>query len=192
MNFDINTVYHVYNRGNNREQIFSNRENYIFFLKKLRLHLLPVCDLLSYCLMPNHFHFMIYTKDSYMIKDKHPINQSISTILSSYTQAYNKQQNRTGSLFQQKSKAINVSEKNNKHSDYSKTCFHYIHQNPMKAMLIVNMEDWEFSSFRDYVGLRNGTLCNRKLAHQILDITTDANELFKLSYEVIDDNLFEV
>lgn len=46
--------------------------------------------------------------------------------------------------------------------DYAVTAFHYIHQNPMQAKLVKKMETWEFSSFRDYTGFRNGDLCKKK------------------------------
>ena len=57
MNFKENCTYHVYNRSN--EMLFYNRENYLFFLRKIRNHILPYADVLSYCLMPNHFHFIL-------------------------------------------------------------------------------------------------------------------------------------
>jgi len=48
--------------------------------------------------------------------------------------------------------------------DYCENCFHYIHQNPLKAKLVEDLGEWEFSSYRDYAELRAGTLCNRELA----------------------------
>ncbi|PWS31653.1 hypothetical protein DF947_13790 [Pedobacter paludis] len=63
MNFNGGTVYHIYNRGNNSQQIFFNNDNYLFFLRKLKKELLPFCNLLCYCLMPNHFHLMIVTNE---------------------------------------------------------------------------------------------------------------------------------
>ena len=57
-------IIHLYNQGNNRRTIFYNRENYLFFLKKLRKHLPPFCEILCYCLMPNQFHVMINTNES--------------------------------------------------------------------------------------------------------------------------------
>jgi hypothetical protein len=101
-------------------------------------------------------------------------------LLSSYSKAINKQEGRTGNLFQQKTRAKCVSESKN---DAPRTVFHYIHQNPMKAGLVNRMEDWEYSSFRDYLGLRNGTLCKKELAKQFLDLDLDA--IHRDSYEVI-------
>ncbi|NOQ25658.1 MAG: hypothetical protein GQ564_09895 [Bacteroidales bacterium] len=57
-------IYHLYNRGNNSQKIFFNRKNYLFFLQKVRKHLFPHCDILAYCLMPNHFHFMIHANEN--------------------------------------------------------------------------------------------------------------------------------
>jgi putative transposase len=65
--------------------------------------------------------------------------------------------------------------------------FHYIHQNPVKAGLVKKMEEWEFSSFRDYLGLRDETLCNTKLTQERLAI--NFNRLLIESYEVIDFHL---
>lgn len=63
MKYSPNTIYHIYNQGNNKQIIFPEERNYIFFLKKVRKHLLPCVDILAYCLMPNHFHFLIYTNE---------------------------------------------------------------------------------------------------------------------------------
>jgi hypothetical protein len=53
---------------------------------------------------------------------------------------------------------------------YAATCFYYIHQNPLRAGIVDKIEDWHYSSYRDYAGLRNGTLCNQQLAKEVLDI----------------------
>jgi len=58
MDFDKGHLYHIYNQGNNQQMIFFNKENYLFFLKKIRIHVLPFADILAWCLMPNHFHLM--------------------------------------------------------------------------------------------------------------------------------------
>ncbi|MBK7939218.1 MAG: hypothetical protein IPJ82_20030 [Lewinellaceae bacterium] len=55
MLYQPSTMYHIYNQGNNRQQVFFNLDNYLFFLRKIRSHLLECTDILCYCLMPNHF-----------------------------------------------------------------------------------------------------------------------------------------
>ena len=62
MYFESNHIYHIYNRGNNSQNIFFTRDNYLFFLEKIRKHILPYADVLAWCLMPNHFHLMVYVK----------------------------------------------------------------------------------------------------------------------------------
>ncbi len=64
MILENDNLYHIYNQGNNRERIFFNRENYLFFLKKIRTHILPYADVLAWCLMPNHFHLLVYVRDN--------------------------------------------------------------------------------------------------------------------------------
>lgn len=88
----------------------------------------------------------------------------------------------TGSLFQQKTKAICVM---NNQLCFGDTTFHYIHQNPYKAGLVKRMEEWEFSSFKDYIGLRDEQLCNRQMAFEYLDL--DVNTIYQDSYNVIND-----
>ncbi|HEY6502540.1 MAG TPA: hypothetical protein VIZ28_01075 [Chitinophagaceae bacterium] len=87
---------------------------------------------------------------------------------SSYAKGLNKELNRTGNLFQQKTKAKIVSGDDN----YALTAFHYIHQNPVTAGLVAKPEDWPYSSFPDYIGLRNGTLYNKEKAIEILGLST--------------------
>ncbi len=107
-------------------------------------------------------------------------------MLRSYTNAINKQQKWKGALFRKKTKAecvtcsdgsipsffntnsgtqINIIDPE---KQYPEMCFHYIHQNPVKAGLASNASDWEFSSARDYAGLRNGNLVNKKVAKQYI------------------------
>lgn len=189
MEFFENELYHIYNRGNNRQKIFFKPDNYLFFLAKVRKFILPNCDIIAYCLMPNHFHFLI-NADSRTIstkviadKEKNILSEGIRMLLSSYTQAINKQNKTSGSLFQQNTKAKAIIKGSNL---YDLLCFHYIHQNPMKAKLIEKMEDWAYSSFKDYCGLRNGTLCDQELAFRLLDL--DKKKFYADSYKIISDD----
>lgn len=148
---------------------------------------MPSCDILAYCLMPNHFHLMIYYRNI-SLENGNSISKEFSTILRSYTQAINKQEGRTGSLFQQKTKAkALIKEFDGK--DYPFICFNYIHQNPVKANFVSKMEDWEFSSFRDYINLRDGSLPNKTLSYELLDINQSPGDFYKISYEVIEKEL---
>ena len=116
--------------------------------------------------------------------EQRTINNSIGLMLRSYTNAINKQQKRSGSLFRRKTKAecvncpngitpsfitengiikINIQDPE---KQYPQICFNYIHDNPVKAKLVKNITDWQFSSAKDYAGLREGKLVNKVLANE--------------------------
>ena len=181
MNLIPNEFYHIYNRGNNRQTIFFTNDNYIFFLKKIRDQLLPVSKIISYCLMPNHFHFIIMATDksveerpSFGGKPMQEFPYRTGILLSSYAQAINKQNKTTGSLFQQKTKAKILCEQiDGRRESYLLNCFFYLNRNPLKAHLVTNLNDWPYSSYLDYVGLRNGNLCDKGFLFSISGLTAD-------------------
>ncbi len=124
MQFEESYLYHIYNQGNNKQKIFFDRENYLFFLRKINTYILPYADILAWCLMPNHFHLMVRLKHIEVSVSAIPkpslrakasvllepekirtFNNSIGLLLRSYTNAINKQQKRTGALFRRKTKA---------------------------------------------------------------------------------------
>ena len=63
MHFEKDLIYHIYNQGNNKQKIFFNRENYLFFLGKINTYIQPYADILAWCLMPNHFHLMVLVNE---------------------------------------------------------------------------------------------------------------------------------
>jgi putative transposase len=165
-------IYHIYNRGNNRQKIFFNDDNYLYFLSKCERYLKPVSEILAWCLMPNHFHFLIEVTEKSMEPKKSgnivmpAITNGFRLLQSSYAKGINMQENRTGNLFQQKTKAKLVS-----NNDYSIVAFFYIHQNPIKANLVEIAEGWAYSSFPDYAGIRKGSLCNESRAIELLGLS---------------------
>jgi putative transposase len=132
MDFANGQIYHVLNRGNNSQTVFFSRENYLFFLEKIRKCILPHADIMAWCLMPNHFHLMIsvncvevemselvtpsgsegFTSSETLTKPskRRTLNDSIGIILRSYSRAIQKQQKITGSLFQKETKALCLTE----------------------------------------------------------------------------------
>ena len=111
----------------------------------------------------------------------------IGVLLSSYSQAINKQNNTTGSLFQQKTKAKCITARDAQSGltgDYLVTCMHYIHQNPWKANLADRLEDWKYSSFREYIGMPGLLPCNKEI---LLSMTAyDTATFYADSYAVLD------
>ena len=139
--------YHVYNRGNDRQLIFFERENYIYFLRLLRHHLITNgVDIIAYCLMPNHYHLLVYLTTERFSK----LMQSFTL---SYVKAINKRYDKVGSLFQGRFQAIHVDRE-----EYLLHLTRYIHLNPVCANIVKKAEDWEFSSYQEYIDLRHGNL----------------------------------
>ena len=146
MELHPNEYYHIYNRSNNSEVAFKSQKNYSLFLKKYKQYFESDLDTIAYCLMPTHFHFLVYVKTETPEK----VNKNIGVLLSSYTRSINLNFGRHGSLFQHHTKAKPVSDE-----DYLVTLMTYIHQNPIRKKLTKRLEDWEFSSYRDLIGVRN-------------------------------------
>lgn len=98
-----NNLYHIYNRGNNKELIFKEPKNYQHFLNLWKNHINPIADSLVYSLQPNHFHFLIRTKGlEEDEKQSKILQQSFANFFNTYSKSINKAYNRTGSLFQER------------------------------------------------------------------------------------------
>ena len=154
--------YHIYNRGINSEKIFDSKENYLFFLRKFITYVNPVCDVYAYCLMPNHFHFLIKVKSELEIKNFSKVStftkddlgkqekglhsfdsivsKQIGKFISSYSQAYNKVTNRHGALLESPFKRKRIVTE-----EYLKNLIIYIHLNPTE--LKQEIDKYQFSSF---------------------------------------------
>lgn len=205
MRFIENEVFHLYNRGNNKQTIFFNPSNYNYFLSRLKNEWEPYCKILAYCLMPNHFHLMLQATEnsckeipSYGGKPMQILARKIGLTLSTYAQYINRQNKTTGSLFQQKTKAKCISAAENGQptlgrgptastTSYIINCMHYIHQNPWKAKLVNKMEDWPYSSFNSYASNTDNQLCNRELLVKLTDY--DLSTFKTDSYKSIDEEL---
>src|SRR2546421_11366474 len=110
MQFLPGHIYHVYNQGNNRQKMFHDDSDYFIFLNLYRKLLWTNCDTIAWCLMPNHFHFMILVDERCSQKIKQgglfldPITNSIRKLLSGYARIFNGRKDRSGSLFSYKTK----------------------------------------------------------------------------------------
>lgn len=160
--FRADCYYHIYNRGNNKEPIFLDDQDYISFLKrcKMVLGLMPIPDMgkrgalrirplspndfaiLAYCLMPNHFHLLIKQNTEVSI------GMLINKVCTSYASYFNKKYSHIGNVFQDTFKAKIV-----ENDSYLKYLSAYIHNNPP------NPQNYVYSSYPEYRGVRNGNLC---------------------------------
>jgi REP element-mobilizing transposase RayT len=145
--------YHVYNRGVNHQPIFANEENYCFLLRRVKqfLSLYPI-RIVAYSLMPTHYHFLFgVDKDG-------ALSPFLQRLFNSYSQAFNRQQNRTGTLFEGRAKSILVDE-----SQYVYALVRYIHLNSVVAGLVTNPADWYFSNYLEWINVRNNGLFDPQL-----------------------------
>ncbi len=172
MRFSQPGLYHVYNRGINKQPIFFSHGDYLHFKSLCNKYIIPRCQIIAWCLMPNHFHFIINV-DSISLEpiiwggnEMPAITNGFQLLQSSYAKSTNYKENRTGSLFQQKTKSKFIDDQ-----DHAVTAFWYLHQNPVKALLAENMWNWEYSSYRDYCGMRKDSLCNVALGNKLLHLS---------------------
>jgi putative transposase len=135
------SYYHIYNRGNNRENIFFEGRNYAYFLKLYADIIDPVIETFAYCLLKNHFHLLVFIKHEEKII-RSP-GQQFSNFFNAYAKAINKIYQRTGSLFQHPFGRIEIT--SNAHFARLVT---YIHQNPQKHGLATDFRTWPYSSYR--------------------------------------------
>ena len=168
--------YHVYNRGCNRELIFANDRNYKFLLQRAKSYLpdYPL-KVIAYCLMPNHYHFLLLPEEDGIL------SRFIQRLFNSYTQAFNKQQNRTGTLFEGRAKSVLVDT-----DEYILHICRYLHLNPVKANLVTHPEDWPYSNYLEWVKKRGGTLVDREIVNGLF---TSANEYENFVLNDIDNSL---
>lgn len=188
-------LYHIYNQGNNREIIFKEDDDYFEFLNRFKKNVNPYCKVVSDCLMPNHFHFLINTSNKSILPvklgtvDSTQLANGFRLLCSGYANNFNKKYGRSGSLFRQMTKAKELESKD---ENYPFNCFHYlpvrqagIHQNPMRAGLCERMEDWEFSSFNNYYKYDTNSFLVKDLAFDVIGVSKD--DFYNESYQVIED-----
>lgn len=144
-------IYHFYNRGAHRVSIFHEAENYRFVLRKMKAYcaqfeLTP----LAYCLLPNHYHFLV-RQDA-----EHPAGLLPQLIFNSYSKAYNKRYEHTGTLFEGPYKVVEVETE----AHLLNLCW-YIHTNPVQHGLVATPDAWPYSNYREWIAARSGTLVDR-------------------------------
>lgn len=164
------TFYHVFNRGINGESLFKKEDNYSFFLRKYDNYVSPIAETYAYCLLNNHFHFLIRTKnEEEILKVHHPvrvknpnrvektasqiISLQFSHLFNSYTQAVNKQNERTGKLFELPFRRIEVGD-----DAYLSRLIYYIHANPQRHGLINDFREYPHSSYHSHLSNKRTNL----------------------------------
>lgn len=162
--------YHIYNRGVAKETIFKQDQDYKVFLKYLKEALIQPkikkvsftlqgqsfkgmprqvknfsnkIELISYCLMPNHFHLLIRQSEKFLMEN------FMRSVLTRYSQYFNKKYNRVGHVFQGRYKAVLITK-----DEYLLHLTRYIHLNPSEYIKDIKKA---YSSYAEYLGLRKTT-----------------------------------
>ena len=179
-NFAPGSYFHLYNRGNGKQDIFLDKQDYTFFMNRLIEALFPllaslnsidghhqgaghspykrkmlpegVFELICFCLMPNHFHLLIKQITEL------PISMLISKVCTSYSKYFNKKYDRVGHVFQDQFRSILV-----ENNSYALWLSAYIHQNPKVAGLVNDPVDYFWSSYREYMGVEKYNICKKDI-----------------------------
>lgn len=146
---DFEQIYHVYNRAIGSDKLFITARDYYYFQQKFDRYLSAFVEIFCYCLLPNHFHFLLRIKEKSKIKEVlnlrsedfsyKNINQAFSNFFNSYTKSFNKVHHRKGKLFMLPYKRILV-----ENEDYLLTLVNYIHRNPIHHGLKNEFTDWKY------------------------------------------------
>ncbi|MEI7918534.1 MAG: transposase [Candidatus Saccharibacteria bacterium] len=192
--YSTDSYYHVYNRGVEKRAIFIDDQDYAVFVALLKRYLdinadggsrgrsyvdvKDGVDVISFCLMPNHFHLLLYQIEL------GAITKLMRAVCSSYSTYFNKKYQRVGALFQGKFRAVPVLS-----NAYLQYISRYIHLNP------TNYLDWEWSSLKYWLGDKSALWIkperiNDMDRNQYLDYLQDDNDFIN-SVEEISDVVFD-
>jgi len=203
-----NYFYHIFNRGVEKRSIFQDHRDFVRLLKMINYYQYEgsklsfsklsdeklkeiydtekMVEVICYCLMPNHFHLLIK-----QVKDN-GITKFMSQIGNAYTRYFNTRHTRVGSLFQGAYKAV-IIESDEQLIHVSR----YIHLNPIVEMLVKDLKTYQWSSYLDFIGQRNGQLINKieilnffknslEYDNFVLDQYSYALDLARIKHQLID------
>ncbi len=175
--FEYGETYHVYNKSVGGVLLFKSSNDYFYFLKKLERYILPIADIYAYCLIPNHFHFLLkikeFDKQSYNNKNENEtkwLTKTFSNFFISYSRSYNNIYKRQGRLFLQAFKRIKVED-----MDYFTELVAYIHRNPIHHGLVSDFSQWKYSSYNGYLSKKESNI-NRQEVMSYFDSLEDFME----------------
>jgi putative transposase len=202
------TYYHIYNRGINGQNIFNEDRNYPYFLSRYAHYIQPVAQTFAYCLLKNHFHFLIKTRSSDIVLEtykpkevmgnvrtyakeqgKDPnwmeaeatkrISQQFSSFFSSYALSFNKLYKRTGGLFEEPFRRIPI-----RTEPYFVEMVYYIHMNPQKHRFVSDFRTYPHSSYHSILSIKPTQLERTELLSWFAD--TEGYQRYHLSKPLLE------
>ena len=205
------TFYHIYNRGNNHENMFLRERNYAYFLELWWKHTSPIAETWAYCLLRNHFHSVVYIKnkedltgltldsvspdtrldrrvdpsdtqrDLSGLKRREP-SKYFSNFFNAYARAVNIATQRTGALFERPFKRIPVDS-----TAYLMQIIVYIHQNPQKHRFAEDFREWKYSSFH----LLTSDIPSRLQRGRVIELFGSKEDFVRIHQEIQPSNGLE-
>jgi len=135
-------TYHVLNRGNAKQDVFSSGRDYVAFIELLRavkgLH--PI-SLFGYCLMPNHFHLVVRSRA------EDGLSRCMQWLMTSHVRRHHKRKHTSGHVWQGRYKSFLIQE-----DAHLIAVLRYVERNPVRAGLVPTAEAWRWSSHRERIG----------------------------------------
>jgi len=187
MQYEKGHYYHIYNRGNNRQDIFFEEKNYDYLVKLLEKNKEKYnLTIVAYCLMPNHYHLLIRQDGDSQI------SQFIRSTFQSYVQAINRAYDRSGRLFEKQGDGKEVDDEG-----YLMHVCRYIHLNPLEAGIVKRLEDWRYSNYPEFIGVRHRHLYENSLVNKWFESGKEYRQFVmeyfeeKNRYKEIEKYLFE-
>ncbi|MBI2677107.1 MAG: transposase [Candidatus Yanofskybacteria bacterium] len=186
--FGVGKYYHIFNRGNEKKNIFIDESDFSFFITRLKQNLFPddklktrirllppnSFSLVCYCLMPNHFHFLIRQNKEI------PISKLMAKLCTSYSKYFNKRYDRVGHVFQDQFKQVSVSG-----NSYLTWLSCYIHQNPKISGLVNRATDYNWSSYAEFVKPSGFSICEKDIVLSQFKNVAHYENFVESSYETI-------
>lgn len=196
---EFGKYYHIFNRGNNHQNIFFETENYYHFLRLMDRYIDPICEVYAWALLKNHFHLLVYIKEEndidinnlyFSVKKttvKINISQQFSNWFNAYTKAINKRYNRSGSLLEKPFERKQVD-----HESYFQKLIYYIHNNPVKHGFVSHPVEYPWTSYLSILSEKETKLKRERVIHffnnkanfiQVHQQQLDLTEIEKLMME---------
>ncbi len=150
--------YHIFNRGNNFENVFFCEEDYFYFLNLFELYVSHTCEIFAYALLPNHYHFLIRINEGATPQRVSPLcefSEQFKNLIQDYTYRINSRESRSGNLFLKPFRRLKIPSEN-----YFTRLIFYIHFNPYKHLVCHEFRTYKFSSYQSLLS-NNSTILNR-------------------------------
>ena len=132
-------TFHIYNRGNNFQDVFFVTDDYLLFLSKMKQYLSNYCSIYAFALLPNHYHLLIRVNDNLAMNT---FSQQFLKFILSYTNKINFRDKRDGSIFLPNFKRIKIEDE-----DYLRRLIYYINHNPVKHKVSNDFKSYKFCSY---------------------------------------------